>query len=159
MPSLPPSIPFYLVNNRTSGGFVPVSINYPLICFLPFFFWSGGGLALSCHPVAMRLCGWIVCSPLKQGSPANSWCLVTCSSSSTWFIVVSFGSLLCRAGFSHRCVQLFATPWTAAGQAPLSLGILQARMLDWVAMPCSRGSSQPRDPAQVSRIAGGFSTA
>ena len=30
-------------------------------------------------------------------------------------------------------------------QAPLSIGILQARMLEWVAMPSSRGSSQPRD--------------
>ena len=45
--------------------------------------------------------------------------------------------------FSH--VQLFATPWTVAGQAPLSMGILQARILEWVAMPSSRGSSQPRD--------------
>ena len=32
-----------------------------------------------------------------------------------------------------------ATPWTAACQAPLSMGILQARKLDWVAVPSSRG--------------------
>ena len=31
------------------------------------------------------------------------------------------------------------TPWTAACQAPLSMGILQARILEWVAMPSSRG--------------------
>ena len=37
-------------------------------------------------------------------------------------------------------------------------GILQARILEWVAMPSSRGSSQPRDPTRVSRIAGGFFT-
>ena len=37
-------------------------------------------------------------------------------------------------------------------------GILQARILEWVVMPCSRGSSQPRDRTQVSRIAGGFFT-
>ena len=42
------------------------------------------------------------------------------------------------------------TPWTAARQAPLSMGILQARILEWVAMPSSRGSSQPRDQSQVS---------
>ena len=36
-------------------------------------------------------------------------------------------------------------PWTVAFQAPLSMGILQARILEWVAMPSSRGSSQPRD--------------
>ena len=35
-------------------------------------------------------------------------------------------------------------------------GILQARILEWVAFPFSRGSSQPRDRTQVSRIAGGF---
>ena len=32
--------------------------------------------------------------------------------------------------------------------------ILQARILDWVAIPFSRGSSQPRDQTQVSGIAG-----
>ena len=32
-------------------------------------------------------------------------------------------------------------------------GILQARILEWVAFPFSRGSSQPRDPTQVSDIA------
>ena len=42
---------------------------------------------------------------------------------------------------------LFATPWT-----------IQARILDWVAFPFSRGSSQPRDWTQVSHIAGGFFT-
>ena len=31
-------------------------------------------------------------------------------------------------------------------------GILQARILEWVAIPFSRGSSQPRDQTQVSRI-------
>ena len=37
-------------------------------------------------------------------------------------------------------------------------GILQARRLEWVAFPFSRGSSQPRDWTQVSRIAGRFFT-
>ena len=37
-------------------------------------------------------------------------------------------------------------------------GILQARMLEWVVLPFSRGSSQPRDRIQVSHIAGGFFT-
>ena len=36
-------------------------------------------------------------------------------------------------------VQLFVTPWTVAHQAPLSMGIFQARILEWVAY--SRGSS------------------
>ena len=37
-------------------------------------------------------------------------------------------------------------------------GILQARILEWVAFPFSRGSSQPTDGTQVSCIAGGFFT-
>ena len=37
-------------------------------------------------------------------------------------------------------------------------GIFQARILEWVVIPFSRGSSQPRDGTQVSHIAGGFFT-
>ena len=37
-------------------------------------------------------------------------------------------------------------------------GILQARNSEWVEVPSSRGSSQPRDQTQVSHIAGGFFT-
>ena len=37
-------------------------------------------------------------------------------------------------------------------------GILQARILEWVAFPFSRGSSQPRDQTQVSCISGRFLT-
>ena len=36
--------------------------------------------------------------------------------------------------------------------------ILQARILEWVAIPFSRGSSQPRDQTQVSCISGRFFT-
>ena len=37
-------------------------------------------------------------------------------------------------------------------------GILQARILEWVAFPFSRESFQPRDRTEVSHIAGGFFT-
>ena len=37
-------------------------------------------------------------------------------------------------------------------------GILQARTLEWVTIPFSRGSSQPRDQTQISCIAGRFFT-
>ena len=50
------------------------------------------------------------------------------------------------------CVWLFATLYMVALQAPLSMGILQARILEWVAMSSSRGSSQPRDWTRVSYI-------
>ena len=41
------------------------------------------------------------------------------------------------------------SPWN-------SLDTLQARILEWRALPFSRGSSQSRDQTQVSHIAGGF---
>ena len=52
-------------------------------------------------------------------------------------------------------VRHFATPWTVARQAPPSMvhGILQARVLQWIAMPSSRGSSQARDPTCISCVA------
>ena len=50
------------------------------------------------------------------------------------------------------CVQLFVTLWTIAHQVPLSMGILQARILEWVAMPSFRGSSQPRDQTHISYV-------
>ena len=49
-------------------------------------------------------------------------------------------------------IMCVAAPWTVAHQAPLSTGILQTRILEWVAMSSSRGSSQPRDRTQVSHI-------
>ena len=65
------------------------------------------------------------------------------------------GSFLCCAQ-SLSPVRLFETPWTVAHQAPLSMGVLQARILEWVARPSSKASSQPRDPTQVSCTAGRF---
>ena len=57
------------------------------------------------------------------------------------------------------CVRLCATLWTIASQAPLSMRILQARILEWVAMPppgdLLNPGIEPRSPA----LAGGFFTA
>ena len=50
------------------------------------------------------------------------------------------------------------TPWCVAHKAPLYMGFLQARILEWAAMPSSRGSSQPGGQTQVSLIAGEFFT-
>ena len=56
-------------------------------------------------------------------------------------------------------VRLFATPWTIYSLPGFSVyGLLQARILEWVAFPFSRGSSQPRDQTQVCCIAGEFFT-
>ena len=64
-------------------------------------------------------------------------------------------AVLCLA--TQSCPTLL-TPWTVVHQAPLSMGIPQARTLEWVAMPSSKGSSHPRHWTQVSHIAGRFFT-
>ena len=46
-------------------------------------------------------------------------------------------------------VRLCVPPWAVDCQAPLH-GILQARILRWVAMPSSKGSSPPRDWTHIS---------
>ena len=46
------------------------------------------------------------------------------------------------------------TPWTCSPPGSSVHGSLQARILEWVAISFSRGSSWPRDWTQVSRIAG-----
>ena len=65
---------------------------------------------------------------------------------------------MCYAVLSRSVMSNSVTPWTVARQAPLSMGILQARILEWVAIPSSRGSFQFRDQTQASRIAGIFFT-
>ena len=46
----------------------------------------------------------------------------------------------------------FVTPWIKAHQAPLVHGILQARILEWVAISFSGDSSQPGDWTRISCI-------
>ena len=72
--------------------------------------------------------------------------------------VFQFCKLLCCAVLSRLVVFDSVTPCTIAHQAPLSMGSLKARILEWVGMPSSRGSSQPRNQTQVSHIADRFFT-
>ena len=48
--------------------------------------------------------------------------------------------------------QLSLSPWSVTHQAPSFHGISQARILEWVAISFSRGSSRPRDQTRVSCI-------
>ena len=64
----------------------------------------------------------------------------------------------CCIVYIRSVVSDSVTPWSVAHHAPLSMGILQARILEWVAMPSSRGSSQPMDQTHVSCIADRFFT-
>ena len=65
---------------------------------------------------------------------------------------------MCAVCLVAQLCPTLCDPWTVAHQPPLSVGILQTRILEWVAMPSSRGSSQPRGGTQVSHIAGRFFT-
>ena len=56
-----------------------------------------------------------------------------------------FSEYVLRYTQSLSHVRLFVTLRTVDRQAPLSMGILQARILEWIAMLRSRGSSRPRD--------------
>ena len=70
-------------------------------------------------------------------------------------ILLSSKAVLCLVAQSclTLCIPLDCSPPGSSVH-----GILQARILEWVAMPSSRGSSQLRDQTQVSHIAGGFFT-
>ena len=84
--------------------------------------------------------------------------LVTSSSSASsfWWNPPQVGTVsLTTVCESLSWVQLFATLRTHGASIH---GILQARILEWVAIPLSRGSSQLRDWTWVPYIAGRFFT-
>ena len=88
---------------------------------------------------AVFLCGWM----------DEKWC------DNAYCIYISY--MCCASSLSH--VRLSVTPWMdCSPPGPSVHRSLQARILEWVAMASSRGSSQPRDQTQVSCIAGGFFT-
>ena len=59
--------------------------------------------------------------------------------------------MLCYAKSFHLCLTL-CDPTDCSPPGSSDHGILQARILKWVAMPSSRGSSQPRDKTILSYI-------
>ena len=77
------------------------------------------------------------------------------------FDAVVLHSLLCKDFLcvlvTQSCLTLCnSLDWSPPGSSVH--GILQARILEWVAIPFFRGSSQPRDRTRVSCIAGRFFT-
>ena len=62
----------------------------------------------------------------------TSVCGVKCGPNFHVWICTCLMTACCKDSLS--CVQLFTTLWTVAHQAPLSVGILQARILEWVAV-------------------------
>ena len=71
-----------------------------------------------------------------------------------WYSTAHLPSIRWKKKKSESCLVVSdsATPWTPPGSSVH--GIFQARILEWVAIPFSRGSSQTRDQTWVSLIAG-----
>ena len=91
--------------------------------------------------------------PPKLDNPVRS--VTTLSFPTTYYRHSQAFYMLCLV--TQSC-QILCNPWTVACQAPLSMGIFWVKILEGVAMPFSRGSSQPRDWTHVSCITGGFFT-
>ena len=108
-------------------------------------------------------------SPFLQPLATTNW-LSACMSSPTlviWYkwthimwVPLSLLSLhIMSSRFICVCVKVAQSYPTLCDPMDYTVhGILQARILEWVAFPFSRESAQPRDWTQVSHIAGGFFT-
>ena len=99
-----------------------------------------------------------LCDPIDGSPPGPAvpgilqartleWVAISSSSAWKWKVKVK----------SFSRVRLLATPWTAAHQAPPSMGFSRQEywsgvLLEWVAISSSRGSSQPRDWTHISWV-------
>ena len=110
-------------------------------------------------PALSSLCGpatscFVSCysSKIKQNWPPGLILsiLFSCVNPQPWGTVLDRSLIHSSCQVAQSCLTLCnPVDYTAHG-------ILQARILEWVAFPFSRASSQPRDRAQVSRTAGRF---
>ena len=88
----------------------------------------------------------------------TSWILKICIISDLFWkklvynLKLSHNPCLIYLVLCARSSPALATSWIVAHQAPLSMGLIQGRILEWVSMPSSRGSSKPRDRICVSRV-------
>ena len=111
--------------------------------------WVEAWVPLGFHSEALRQ-NLFLASPASSGSWPSLACglMLQISVSVAMFSFSSVLNLLLT--FSPKCLTLCGTMECTV------YGILQARILKWVAVPFSRASSQPRNQTQVSHIAGGF---
>ena len=104
--------------------------------YLPLLSLSGSSRtyippATPIQPVG-RWVGWLICGLFIPSSKAG----IQMASLKT-------PALVCAVLSCFSCIWLSVTPWTVARQAPLSMGILQARILEWATMPSSRDLPDP----------------
>ena len=72
----------------------------------------------------------------------------------TWIRSLGWEDPLEEGLATHASIPAWRIPMDSGAWQATVHGILQARILEWVAVPFSRGSSQARDRIQVSRTAG-----
>ena len=75
-----------------------------------------------------------------------------CSSETVTILLTSYSEKKVKVLVIQSCLTL-CDPMDCSLPDSSVRGILQAIILEWVAIPFSRGSSQPRDRTQVSHIA------
>ena len=76
----------------------------------------------------------------------------------TWVRSLGWEDPLEKEMATHSNIHAWKNPMDRGAWWATVHGILQDRILEWVAFPFSRGSSQLRDRTQVTHIAGRFFT-
>ena len=98
------------------------------------------GLVFLAVPLTSQLCATSV---LSSASYIAAWLIL--QNADFFLLPCTYACVLSR-------VQLFCDPMDCGPPGSSVYGILQARILEWVVIPFSRGSSQPRDWTRVSCI-------
>ena len=89
------------------------------------------------------------CGPLgHKKSDTTEWL--------NWTELLDFTNQKFSYTYNSQSCMTFCNPMDCSPPSSSVCGILQARILEWVAIPFSRGPSRPRDRTWVSCIAGGF---
>ena len=94
------------------------------------------------------------CAYQEEGKDCSRWSLSSLFSLTFYKSVNYYKNFLghSESEVAQSCLTL-CDPVDCSPPGSSIHGILQARILEWVAISFSRGSSQPRDRTQVSRIA------
>ena len=109
----------------------------------------------SVHGISQaRILEWVAVSFSRASSQSRDWTSISCSAGGFFTTEPPVKS-------KKEMVKLEVTQSCPALCDPMDYtvhGIFHAEILEWVAIPFSRGSSQPRDRTQVSLIVGRFFT-
>ena len=143
----------------------------PHFMLLSIIYESSNDSTFSATSAAASLCNLAI-SVVIEGCLIETWIWIPLITSDiehffiTWHsssgfsafpVSLSHSSILVKVLAAQLCLTL-CDPVDCSPPGSPAKGILWARILEWVAMPSSRGSSRPRDRIRVSSIAGRFFT-